>query len=385
MADPKHVKILKKGAGAWNKWRDSHAKTRPDLSDANLSYANLSYANLIGAKLTGADLRGADLRGASLRGANLIGAKLTDANLLIVNLCGANLRGANLSNANFSIADLTGAKLIGAKITGADFSGTILTSAILTGANLSYANLSRAYLSGATFDGAHFHSTVLTDTDLSLAQDLSLAKHEGPSSIGIDTLYRSRGQIPEDFLRGCGVPESFITQAKALIGAEEGIQFYSCFISYSTKDDEFARRLHSRLQQANIRVWFAPHDIQGGRKLHEQIDEAIRVYDKLLILLSPNSLQSNWVMTELRKARKAERKTGQRKLFPVGLVDYPTLQEWECFDADGGQDLAVEVREYYIPDFTNWKDHDKFEAAFDRLLKDLRANAPAAGFVTGTK
>ena len=107
------------------------------------------------------------------------------------------------------------------------------------------------------------------------------------------------------------------------------------------------------------------------------LHDSLRVCDKLLILLSPNSLQSEWVMTELRKARKAERKTGKRKLFPVGLVDYTTLQEWECFDADGGKDLAVEVREYFIPDFSNWKDHDAFEKGFTRLLKDLRAEEKA--------
>ena len=42
-------------------------------------------------------------------------------------------------------------------------------------------------------------------------------------------------------------------------------------------------------------------------------------------------------------------------------------------DADTGQDLAKEVREYFIPDFSNWKDHDAFEKAFERLLHDLRA------------
>jgi hypothetical protein len=78
-------------------------------------------------------------------------------------------------------------------------------------------------------------------------------------------------------------------------------------------------------------------------------------------------------MTELRKARKAERQSGKRKLFPVRLVDFDTLRDWECFDADGGQDLAVELREYFIPDFSNWKDHD----AFARLLKDLRAEERA--------
>ena len=40
---------------------------------------------------------------------------------------------------------------------------------------------------------------------------------------------------------------------------------------------------------------------------------------------------------------------------------------------DLGPDLAVEVREYFIPDFSNWKDHDAFESAFSRLKKDLEA------------
>lgn len=82
-------------------------------------------------------------------------------------------------------------------------------------------------------------------------------------------------------------------------------------------------------------------------------------------------------MTELRKARKAERQSGKQKLFPVRLVDFERLRNWECFDADSGKDLAVELRGYFIPDLSNWKDHDQFEAAFARLLKDLRAEERA--------
>jgi len=198
-----------------------------------------------------------------------------------------------------------------------------------------------------------------------------------PSTVGIDTIFASKGKIPESFLRGCGVPESFITQMHALVGAEDGIQFYSCFISYSSKDEEFARRLHGKMRDAHLRVWFAPEDMKSGAKLHEQIETAIRVYDKLLIVLSEASLESEWVMTELRKAFKAERREGRRKLFPVRLVDMETIQAWECFDADSGKDLATELREYFIPDFSDWKNHDKFEDAFARLLKDLRADERA--------
>jgi hypothetical protein len=153
----------------------------------------------------------------------------------------------------------------------------------------------------------------------------------------------------------------------------EPFQFYSCFISYSSADEAFCRCLHGRLQDAGLRVWFAPHDIKGGRKLHEQIDQAILVYDKLLLVLSPHSMQSPWVEFEIRRARRREVAEQRRLLFPVRLVDFEAIKAWECFDADTAKDLATEIREYYIPDFTAWKDHDAFEAAVARLLRDLKA------------
>ena len=59
------------------------------------------------------------------------------------------------------------------------------------------------------------------------------------------------------------------------------------------------------------------------------------------------------------------------------LVDFAILRDWECFDADSGKDLAVELRKIFIPDFSHWKEHDPFESAFARLLKDLRAEERA--------
>ena len=148
---------------------------------------------------------------------------------------------------------------------------------------------------------------------------------------------------------------------------------YSCFISYSSKDEEFAQKLHSRLKAEGVDIWFAPEDVQAGKKLHEQIGKAIEDRDKLLLVLSEHSMGSEWVATEIRKARKAEIKEGGQKLFPIRLVDFATIRDWECFDADNGKDLGVEVREYFIPDFSHWKEHDSFEVAFARLLKDLEA------------
>ncbi len=63
----------------------------------------------------------------------------------------------------------------------------------------------------------------------------------------------------------------------------------------------------------------------------------------------------------------------RRVLFPVRLVDFEALKSWECFDADTGKDSAREIREYFVPDFSDWKNHDSYQRAFQRLLKDLKA------------
>jgi hypothetical protein len=216
---------------------------------------------------------------------------------------------------------------------------------------------------------------VFGDLDLREAKGLKTVRHNGPSIIGLSTIYRSEGNIPEAFLLGCGVHESFIAQIRALIGAVQPLQFHSCFISYSTKDEEFAWRLRARMRQAELRVWFAPEDMKGGDKLYDQIDRAIQYHDRLLLVLSESSMQSKWVETEIRRARKAELKENRQKLFPIRLVSYEALQRWICIDSTTGEDLAEVVRSYFIPDFSNWKNHDDLEQAFARLLADLKASA----------
>ena len=65
----------------------------------------------------------------------------------------------------------------------------------------------------------------------------------------------------------------------------------------------------------------------------------------MLLILSPNSISSKWVKTEIRNARKREVAEKKRVLFPVRLASYEALREWELFDADEGKDLATEIRE----------------------------------------
>jgi len=174
MANPKHLKILRKGIAKWNSMREQSPSVIPDLSGADLRGALLigpKLINLAGTNLRGADLCRANLAGL-LRGADLTGADLREANLG-VDFCGANLTGADLSGANLSgmdlnSANLTGAKLTGAKLNAANLSNVNLTAADLRLADLTGANLSgKANLSNANFAEANLRLADLTEANLS--------------------------------------------------------------------------------------------------------------------------------------------------------------------------------------------------------------------------
>lgn len=357
MANNEHLKILKQGVEAWNEWRKQHAVI-PDLSEISL---------------IGADFSGADLKWVNFTGANLSGGDFKSTNLMAANMYGAKLTGANFNNTNMYTVRLAEADLTSATFNGVDLLGTSLSNADIHEASFNETYFNGTNLNGANFDHATLGFNVFVNIDFRTVKGLETIHHLGPSFVDINTLYFSDGKIPEIFLRGCGVPDEFIAYLPSIVGARQAIQFYSCFISYSSKDEEFCKRLHSRMRDAHLRVWFAPEDVKGGEKLGEQIDRAIQMHDRLLIVLSGESLKSKWVMTEIRRARKTELREGRRKLFPIRLCSYEQLRDWECLDATSGEDLADEVRAYFIPDFSNWKDHDAFESAFDKLLKDLRA------------
>jgi hypothetical protein len=63
----------------------------------------------------------------------------------------------------------------------------------------------------------------------------------------------------------------------------------------------------------------------------------------------------------------------QAALFRIGLAHKKAIMDWSAFDGEMAEDLAKTVREYHIRDFSKRKDHDSFEAAFARLLRDLKA------------
>jgi hypothetical protein len=352
MAEKEHLNILSQGPDVWNDWREAEFYVAPDLSGQDLrgaeigkcylAEANLRRVNMSEEDLSNAQLNEADLSEANLNGANLSNARLTRANLFLATLVGTNLYGADLQAADFRDANLTNSNL----------SETYLGGTTFTGADLSHTNLI----------GATINATTFGDNDLSVVEGLNAVKHGAASIIGVQTLYRSKGRIPEDFLRGCGVPENLITYVPSLFG--DALESYSCFISYSSKDEEVVDSIYRDLQTAGVRCWRAPQNLKVGENITSTIYDAIRLSDKLLLVLSSNSVESEWVHTEVRKALEKERAIGKSVLFPVRLDDSVLTSNYEW---------AITLRtSRHIGDFRHWQERSNYQRAISRLIRDLK-------------
>jgi hypothetical protein len=216
--------------------------------------------------------------------------------------------------------------------------------------------------SGADLSAASLYETIFVNVDLSATRGLDACHHQGPSILDHRTMQRS-GRLPLAFLRGCGLPNRLIDYLPSLL--EEAIQYYSCFISYSSKDEAFAKRLYADLQNNGVRCWFAPHDLPIGAKTRDAIDEAIRLRDKVLLILSKRAIASDWVEDEVTKAFAEESRRKQTVLFPV-RIDDTVLKTGEAW--------AVKLRDQRnIGDFRKGKDHDAYQQVFERVLRDLKS------------
>jgi hypothetical protein len=350
LANPEHLAILKRGVEVWNQWRNRALDERvhiADLRKADLSGMDLRRISLVNAHLHGVNLVDADLRFADLR--NVI---LSNANLR-----GAKLSGAIMTHAGLDNADLSGAELFLTNLSGADLSGTRLMNAGFVRTNLDQVNLKGADLTDARLNGA-----ILTRADLSGATGLENCLHLGPVAIDFHTCALSR-ILPLRFLRGCGLPEAVIVYLPSLLGRV--IQFYSCFISYSSKDQDFADRLYADLQNNGVRCWFAPEDLKIGDPFRQRIDESIQFHDKLLLILSERSVRSRWVQDEVEAALEREHQDNRLVLFPIRIDDavMETNEAW----------AASIRRTRHIGDFRTWKNHDSYQEALRRLLRDLKS------------
>ncbi len=411
MANMEQVQIVRQGRDAVARWREDHPGEFLDLNACYMSHTRIPLVNLSGADLRNADLMGAMLRRADLsdcrlnpvhlyradlreakftasllNGANLRGADCrqadfsnTDMDRVILsdaNLSGANLRGANLSRANLDRADLSNADLTGAILNGAALTRTNLTNAVLVESDFYETALNTAVVAGADFTGSTMGYTVFQNCNLSVAAGLDAVRHDAPSTVGVDTLFRSGGAIPDSFLTGAGTPGSLAEFQKSLVNgpALSGDYFIAC----AAADTPTAVQLQNDLRANGARCWIFPENARGSALVdrrstseEEEIERWIRHYDKLIVLCTAQAFGSETLRNDIVAARDLQASRDEWVLFLVaqdGFMNSPRDRY--------ARGLSAEHRVFDLPEPV--ANPDAYQQAVADLAAALKETHPAS-------
>ena len=411
MANMELVQIVKRGRDAVAAWREENPNTVMDLNECYMSHSRIPMVNLRGADLRNGDFMGAmvrradlsnsfmnsvhfyraDLREANMSRSIASGANLRGADLRNANLAGINLDGATLSEANLSGADLTNANLDRTNLDRANFSGADLTGASFNGANLSRTNLSEATLNEADFyeavlndvitGDANFHNciigyTVFQNCAMDAALGLDNVRHDAPSTIGLDTLLRSQGALPQSFILGSGIPVAVAGIQDSV--ADAPVTTLEVHISCASEDIDFARHLESNLREQGVRTWVFAEGFRGNPLVdrrassgEEEIERWVRHYDRLIVVCTAAGLDSETVRNDITAAQEAENTNDRWTMFLV--------------DADGtmaaGRNRAARLlkEDHRVFDLAGQSaGSDEYQAALTDLIENLREEQPAS-------
>ena len=414
MANMEHVQLVRRGRDHVARWREANPDDNLDLNAAYMSYvrapqvdisgadvrdadlmgavlqranlsgcymnpchlyhANLREANLSRTRMNGANLRGADLRGADLSGADLDRAVLSDANLTGAKLVNANLSRASLVGANLTDADLTGASFAGASLVRAN-----MTNAICANSDFFQAQFWSVELTGADMSGSLFGYSIFQDCDLSGVKGLDQVRHDAPSTVGLDTLFRSHGQIPKAFLSGAGLPDAAVGFLETAKGDTTSLT--NCFISCIDPEEEFAKALRDDLRDQGVRCWVFSQVVRGNPLVdrhstsdQEEVERWIRSYEKMVVLGSAASLEVEAVLNDITHAKQLQLTTEKWSLF-LGATDNILKDPKSRF----ARTLA---KEHVVFDLRGQQnDRETYQKEVERLAEALKQDQPASAGV----
>ena len=128
------------------------------------------------------------------------------------------------------------------------------------------------------------------------------------------------------------------------------------FISHTSKDVEFAKRLASDVRASNIDVFTYFDAIMPGDSIGEKIGSAILNSDAIILLLSNQSAKSPWVSSEIALAKASQSKSKTPRIFPIIIGQF------------NFSDTPFFIRDLFHLDMS---DDEKYQANLPKLVDAL--------------
>lgn len=125
------------------------------------------------------------------------------------------------------------------------------------------------------------------------------------------------------------------------------------FLSHSSKDKEFVRKLAKDLEDHDLKIWLDEKSMKVGDLLIPSISDGIKNSNYLIAVISENSNNSVWVNKELSIAISEEVLTSHKKILPI-LLD-------KC-------EIPIFLQDKVYADFSDPKNYNK---SFAQLLLSI--------------
>lgn len=140
-------------------------------------------------------------------------------------------------------------------------------------------------------------------------------------------------------------------------------QHQHIFISHATADDVFVKQLREKLGLHHLNVWVDSRNLRGGDKLWPEVAEAIRTARHVLVVISPQTINSDWVFDEIELAEQVEKERADYRVIPLMLPGItPKALKRYFSEEPAGEKIELEV--------------GKLQEAMPRILAALGERLP---------
>lgn len=139
-------------------------------------------------------------------------------------------------------------------------------------------------------------------------------------------------------------PEAFYDQLMSKLNAIEP----KVFLSYSRKDDQYVSELQQKLRYEDIFVWRDKTNIGGSVEWAKALKIALKKLDALVVVVTPDSAQSEWVKKECREFLEMDKPVFPYIADPASKENLPDflkgIQYIDGTESDGFNNLTRELR-----------------------------------------